>query len=261
MTADRALFVTWLDPDRRSIMPVARLVHHGGREGDLYEFRYIRGALEATERGFQPFIAFPELDRVYRSRSLFPFFANRVMPTTRPDYMEYVEVLGLDPTEADSIAILGRSGGRRETDRIEVVPTPTRDETGAYTTYFLLRGVRYIPGAEERIARLSSGERLFWMLDAQNESNPGAVALRSADKCLLGYIPDYLVTDAATFIAREVPMNVYTERVNRPPAPLHHRVLCRLEARWPDDFVPFQDERFQPIDPFPAPVAQASRAL
>lgn len=261
MTADRTLFVTWFEPNRRSIIPVARLVHHGGREGAAYEFRYIRGALEATERGFQPFIAFPELDRIYRSTSLFPFFANRVMPTTRPDYREYIEVLGLDPAEADSIAILGRSGGKRETDRIEVVPMPTRDETGGYTTHFLLRGVRYIPGAEERIAGLTPGERLFWMLDAQNEANPSAVALRSADKHLLGYIPDYLITDIATLIARQVPMNVFTERVNPPPAPLHYRVLCRLEARWPDGFVPFQGERFQPIEAFSAPVAQAGRAL
>ncbi|XXT21843.1 HIRAN domain-containing protein [Sorangium sp. So ce429] len=261
MTAGRTLFVTWYDSNHRSIIPVARLVHHGGTDGDLYEFRYIRGALEAMDRGFQPFIGFPDLYKVYRSPSLFPFFSNRVMPTTRPDYLAYLQVLGLDPAEADSVEILARSGGRRETDRIEVVPAPVQDESGGYTTRFLLRGIRYIPGAEERIARLASGERLFWMLDPQNESNLSAVALRSADKCLLGYIPDYLVTDIAKLIERRVSMHVFAERVNLPPAPLHHRVLCRLEARWPDGFVPFQGEQFQPVSPLPAPPTQADHAV
>ncbi|CAN91428.1 MULTISPECIES: HIRAN domain-containing protein [Sorangium] len=261
MTAGRTLFVTWYDSNHRAIIPVARLVHHGGTGGDLYEFQYVQGALKAMERGFQPFIAFPELYKVYRSLSLFPFFANRVMPTTRPDYLAYLQVLGLNPAEADSVEILARSGGRRETDRIEVVPAPEQDETGGYTTRFLLRGVRYIPGAEERIARLVSGERLFWMLDAQNESNPNAVALRSADKCLLGYIPDYLVPDIAKLIDYRVSMDVFVDRVNLPPAPLHHRVLGRLEARWPDGFVPFQGEQFQPLSPLTASPTQADHAI
>ena len=258
MTGDPTVFVTWYEPARRLSMPVARLVHHRAKSPGIYEFRYIRGAVEAAERGFQPFISFPFLHTIYRSRELFPLFANRVMPRTRPDYPEYIQALGLDSANADPMAILARSGGKRETDCIEVVPSPEPDERGIRTTHFLLRGARKVAGAEDRIAQLKPGERLFLMLDVQNETTPEAVALRTSDKHLLGYVPDFLVAEAARLI--EVPMNVLVEQVNLPPAPLHHRLLCRIEARWPAEIVPFQGERFQPLEAQDATVMQAGQA-
>jgi hypothetical protein len=244
----QTLFVTWFDPERRDIFPVGRLVRRQEPEGELYEFTYIRGARQAKERGFLPFLAFPDLGVVYRSRRLFPFFTNRVMPTTRPDYAEMLQALALDRGHPDAMEVLGRSGGGRETDRIEIVPQPALDEaTGAYTTHFLVRGIKHTPGAEERIGRLQGGERLLWMLDAQNAANPNAVALRTEDRYLLGYVPDYLLTDVGQLVERRAPTEFRVERVNLSPAPVHHRLLCRLEARAPQGFAPFQDDRFRPI--------------
>jgi hypothetical protein len=171
------------------------------------------------------------------------------MPTTRPDYLDYIAALGLAPEEADSVAILSRNGGKRETDCIEIVPRPVPDEGGDYITHFLLRGLRYVPGAEERIGRLVTGERLFWMLDAQNSVNPRAIALRSGDMQLLGFVPDYLLVDVSRLIACAVPIDITVEKLNPPPAPRHHRLLCRVATPWPDRFVPFDHERFQPIEP------------
>lgn len=249
MTPERVLFVTWFAPELRAILPVAQLVQLRNGAGDIFEFRYIQGALEASAHGFRPFLAFPDLHRVYRSRDLFPFFCNRVMPTTRPDYIAYVQMLGLDPARADAVEILGRSGGKRETDRVELVAAPLRDESGTWTTHFLVRGIRYFPGAEERIARLTPGEQILWMLDAQNPVNHDAIALRTDDRQLIGYMPDYLVSDVARLIEEKSPFDVFVERVNPSPAPLHHRLLCRLEARWPPGFAPFQGARFQPLEP------------
>lgn len=255
--SERRLFVSWSAADRRAIWLVARLVHRLEADGDQYEFRYIRGALEAAQHGFRPFLAFPDLYRNYQSRELFPFFTNRVMPRTRPDYVEYVSEMGLDPREADAIAILERSGGKRETDRVEVVPAPVPDPSGVCVTHFLVRGIRYFPGSEERILRLSAGDRLLWMLDAQNDANPDAVALRTEDNYLLGYVPDHLVSDIAQLVERKNPVAVFVERVNPPPTPLHHRLLCRLEARWPPGTAPFQGERFSPLDAQEAPPRRA----
>ncbi|HSN99471.1 MAG TPA: hypothetical protein VLS89_14345 [Candidatus Nanopelagicales bacterium] len=247
--SERALFVTWFAPQKRAILPVARLVQRPEGDQETFEFRYIRGALEAITHGFRPFLAFPDLRHVYRSRALFPFFTNRVMPTTRPDYVSYVQSLGLEPGDADAVEILGRSGGKRETDRIEVVAAPAPDESGAWITHFLVRGIRYMPGAEERIGRLTAGERLFWMLDVQNPMNPGALALRTSDNQLIGYLPDYLVSDAVRLIEERSPVNVLVERVNPAPTPLHYRLLCKLEAVWSSAFAPFQGEQLQPLDP------------
>jgi hypothetical protein len=86
------------------------------------------------------------------------------------------------------------------------------------------------------------------MLDAQNDTNPNAIALRTGDKQLLGYVPDYLVIDVAKLVEHQVPLEISVEQVNPQPAPLHHRLLCRLDGHWPEHLVPFQGERFQPIE-------------
>src|SRR5690606_27364021 len=104
--------------------------------------------------------------------------------------------------------------------------------TGKHETFFLLRGVRYMSqGVEERIEALAPGDRLLCMLDFQNAYNPRAIALRTEDQHLLGYMPDYLVSDIDALRRMGEPIEISVERVNPRPAPRHHRLLCRLQAR------------------------------
>ena len=103
----RALFVAWQNPDTRRFTPVARLAQVTGDEcQDCFEFAYIHAARQATEQGFLPFLAFPELETLYRAHELFPMFANRILSTSRPDYPEYLERLGLPPATASPVLIL-----------------------------------------------------------------------------------------------------------------------------------------------------------
>lgn len=248
------LFVAWQNPEKRGIRVVGRLrkILVGGKS--RYEFAYVKGALDAhTEYGFRPFLAFPELQDAYYSDTLFPFFTNRVLRSTRRDYPAYIEDLGLTLEDATPERILARSGGKRMTDQVEIFAPPQRDpESDLDEMFFLLRGLRYMPaGTEERIARLAPGDRLCCMLDFQNPQNQCAVALRTGDNHLLGYMPDYLVEDVTRLRERDEPLTVLVDRVNPPPAPQGHRLLCRLQARWPADHKPFSDERFQPIVPMP----------
>ncbi len=248
------LFVAWQNPEKRGIRVVGRLRNIGVEEQSRYEFAYLKGALDAQqEYGFRPFLAFPELGDVYFSDTLFPFFTNRVLRSTRRDYPAYIEDLGLTLQDATPERILSRSGGKRVTDHVEIFAPPERaPESGIDEMFFLLRGLRYMPPAtEERIAALAPGDRLHCMLDFQNSYNQDAVALRTEDNYLLGYMPDYLVEDVARLRERDEPLAVLVHRVNPPPAPQGHRLLCRLQARWPADHKPFTDERFQPIVPLP----------
>lgn len=246
------LFVAWQHPVRRSFHVVGRLrrVRHEQENG--YEFLYVHGAEEAQDRhGFRPFFAFPRLDAIYRSDTLFPFFANRILRSTRRDFPAYIQELGLTPEEASPERILSRSGGKRMTDYIELFAPPhPNPETGLDEMFFLLRGLRYMPpGTGERIAALQSGAQLYCMLDFQNPHNPRAVALRTEDNYLLGYAPDYLTEDVERLLDVRAPLTVIVDRVNPPPAPQQHRLLCRLQARWPEGRAPFSDERFQPLVP------------
>ncbi len=241
------LFVAWQDPVRRGIYPVARLREIIQREGTLYEFRYIRGAQAAQEQGFIVFDSFPDLMETYLGVELFPFFKNRVMPPNRPDYAGYVTELGLSVETADPLALLARSGGVRATDRLEIYAAPHGDANSCAWN-FLLRGIRHLPAsAEERIAELVPGTRLYVMRDVQNEFNRSALILRSKDKVNLGYIPDLLVDDLAALDLSLDNFVVTVTQVNPHPSPVQHRVLCNLQSRWPDEQGPFMSERFMPI--------------
>ncbi len=250
----QALFVAWQQPKSRRYFPVGRLGLAANADSDdiaRYEFAYIRGALDAVKEGFQPFLAFPDLNRVYRSEDLPPFFANRVMPRSRPDFANAVAWLGLDPSTADEMTILARNGGVRATDSLELFPRPLLDATTAcYQTWFLAHGLRYLhPSAHKRIAMLTTDDRLYILPDVQNPADSLALALRSDDRVFVGYVPRYLLEDTWQLLQEcgwDV-VKVFVDQLNPSPAPLQQRLLCRLEACWPDGFVPFAGPTYQPI--------------
>ena len=242
------LFVSWRSPQTRRIHPVGRLTFDASTH--QYEFRYIRSALVATADGFTPFPEFPKFDAVYRGMHLFPLFANRVMPVSRPGYASFLEVLGLSADTANPMAILARTGGRRETDQIELFPLASPEADGCYATHFLLRSIRYMPHptTEERIGRLLPGDKLLVMPEPENAVDPKAIAVRTEDDYKIGYMPAYLTTDLRLLQDDCKYLHVSVERVNPLPAEAHHRLLCKIVSCWPDGFRPFDTQEFQPID-------------
>lgn len=246
MSTVDTLYVAWRSPETRAIYPVGRLTLTPA--APQYEFVYIEGARSAQAHGFTPFAGLPELEQTYLSDELFPLFANRVMSGTRPDYRDYVARLGLDPGHAAALDILARSAGLRPEDKLEFFAPPQRTaETGKLVWHFLARGIRYMPMAEERVSRLQPGDRLRWMLDRQNEFDPLAVALRTEDRYLIGYVPFYFVGDMASLVQEGKDLVIRVEKVNLRPAPIHHRVLCRLEGKWADEFMPFSSRQYRPL--------------
>jgi hypothetical protein len=244
------LFVTWRSPKTRSIIPVGRLIY---RDDDkLYEFAYIKLAEEAGRQGFMPFLDFPYLGQFYLSQQLFPLFANRVLPANRPEFREYTKALGLSMETADPMQILARTGGRRETDQIEMFPLPLPDpQTGGLLTHWLLRGIKYMPqpDVENRIARLKVNEPLMLLFDVQNEYDTNAIAVRTEDAVLIGYLPAYLTEEVRKLLSECPQCRAFVDRVNPPPAGVHHRLLCRVEGCWPAGYVPFSTEDYNPINP------------
>ena len=241
------LFVSWRSPKTRSIHPVGRLAFDAATHH--YEFRYICSARKAVDDGFAPFSEFPKLDAAYRGKELFPLFSNRVMRESRPGYAAFLKTLGLPDDGAHPMAILARTGGRRQTDQIEMFPMPALDADGCYVAHCLLRSIRYMPqpATEERIAKLESNEQLFPMLDVQNTVDPKAVSVRTADNWLIGYVPAYLTTDLQQLQENCCDFKLFVSRVNPPPAEEHHRLLCKVVSCWPQGFKPFDNPSFQPI--------------
>jgi hypothetical protein len=245
-TAIQRLYVAWQDPTSRAMVPVGRLDRLVTDGNDGHEFRYLRST--ANMERFRPFVAFPELARTYRSDELFPFFENRLMPRARHDYPEYVAALGLT-AEADPFEVLARSEGRRETDTIEVFPEPTFSG-GFVRCHLLVHGIRYVPGAQEAIDTLQVGDQLSVVLDPQNPNDARAILLRDDTWQLLGWVPRYLTELVHTPLDHLGPSSVEVRvaHVGHRDGPVHLRLLCALEARWPAVCQrPFTGPEFEPI--------------
>jgi hypothetical protein len=239
----KAVFVVWQDPDSRRWIPVAQLT----REHGTFRFKYTQGALES--RKFMPFGSMTDLKSTYESSELFPLFANRILPKSRPEYREYIKWLGLDPEYADDLDVLARSGGVRATDTLEIVPCPQpKDEQ--YVAHFFIHGLRHLSSKDQERARgLVPGERLFVMRDVQNKVDLTALILRTEDPIsVVGYCPRYFSAEFSQLFDRVGPerISTFVERTS-PEAPSHFRVLCRLVAPWPKNFQPCALDEFQPL--------------
>lgn len=245
----RHLWVTRRLPEG-PIKTVGRLSERVEGGNTTYEFVYVGGAELYSE--LVPLPGFPDLNRRYESADLFPLFTNRQMPRRRPDYGSFMKKLNLPP-DADPFEVLGRSEGRRMTDRIEVFPEPARDDAGNLTTVFFARGVRHIPSAAEAIATLSIGDELVLANEPDNEVNPRARLINTQTAQPVGYLPDYLL-DTVDHLQVNSPndVKVTVEHVNSLHSAPHMRLLCHLSAPWPPNFKPFSSDEFRPITSQPA---------
>lgn len=244
-----AVFVAWRDPKEHRCYPIARLARLiAGPDGHTeYEFVYVNGVREAQQHGFSHIASFDDLGRLYYSSTLFPFFANRIIAETRPERAALLQRLLLE--EGDPLEVLSRTGGIRATDTYEVFPLPRFDPTmPGFRTLFLVHALRHFSETtHERIGRLIPGEPLFFMNDCQNEFDPHAIALRTADRVLVGHIPNYLLLEVYELANLCDFVQVSVAQANPLPAPLDQRLLCAIETCWPEDYHPFVADRFQPL--------------
>ena len=231
-------------PDLTGWRPVGRLEH----DGELYRFWYTAGA---RKPGFRPFPGMDSLEQVYESEELFPLFANRLLPKSRPEYDAHLRWSGFDPCDSpEPIVVLGVTEGIRQTDAVEVFPCPSPDADGCYFNKFFLHGIRWMaPEAIERINDLQKDEQLTLIPEPENVYDPRAVAVwTKTSPTQIGYVPRYLAAEVGNLAQGCGPdfIEVYVARVNR-DAPLQNRVLCRMHACWPDAFQPCSGEDFEPI--------------
>ncbi|WP_157648865.1 HIRAN domain-containing protein [Burkholderia ubonensis] len=230
------LFVAWQQASSREWIPVARV----DRDESGYRFVYTKGAQRAE--GFRPFGRMDDLSAAYHSDQLFPLFSNRLLTRSRPEFSRYFQWTGLPSTSVDDpLRILAVTGGLRGTDRIELFPLPHKSEDGRLKIDFFARGMRHFAEPNiEAADKLVPGARLYVMHDLQNEHDRFALCLRTDDPSyLVGYCPKYYTSDICTLLAKDpASVKITVKQVNL-RAPLTMRLLCSLDATWPNDFVPF----------------------
>jgi HIRAN domain len=203
------------------------------------------GVLEVSERGsqfayfssavarpdFQPLLGFADPKRRYQRPYLFPQFAERVISPSRPDRADYLETLNLG-SDATPVEILGRSGGHRLNDPIELLPCPHLSEDGRTECLFLVHGVRHVPGASERIERLKRHEQLLLRPEPDNPVDRNAVQVMTRDGEALGWVPRPLLEYAHSLLLDDR-ISATVERANGAHVSPHLRLLARLRGWLP----------------------------
>ena len=249
----RTLFVAWQDPESRGWFPVGRVWLESG----VYRFVYVKGVETAVARGFRLLVAFPRTDIVYNSDELFSFFRNRVMSKSRPDLPSYVSRLNFPDGAVEPLDILAREA-RRATDELELFPMPELKD-GRYQVHFPLRGMGYLPeAAQQRALLLQPGDRLQPVLDVQNANDARAVLLRTKDCVALGFVPRFLAAELWPVLAtKPEAAEILVEKVNQPPVPIQHRLLCSLTVD-SESFCPYSTPEFRPMVQYPTSRAIAS---
>ena len=227
----QTLFLAWQDKSEssRRWYPVGRLDTDTSKP--LYRYRYTRGALRAQkEVGFPRVLDFPELEADYKSRALFPMFANRIIARGRPDRPAYLEHLDLTET-ADPIEILAANGGRRATDSYEVFPKLRKRADGSFRCRFFLHGWRYVSeAAQKRLRSLKSDEELYLSIELTNPTGGLALQVQTRDYHMIGWAPRYLVLDLTTALQTSSRYKAHVVRVNPQPAPMKQRVLIEMSG-------------------------------
>lgn len=246
------LYLAWQDQQSRRWFPVGRLVVHRGYESEAteYKFDYLGGVCEAQKSAkFHPIVGFPDLTRQYISNQLFPLFQNRVMNRQRPDRPKYLRRLGLDEG-ADEVTELAISGGSRRTDSFAVFPPLSAGkDDGRFRIRSPLHELRGAsPASVERAGTLEQGEGLVASFDPDNPTSTHAIAVKTKDRCVLGWLPRYLVDALYQDDAwRITGAKATVAQVNR-DGPLQHRLLIDFSGKLDPGFRPMDDlPQYQPI--------------
>ena len=237
------LILSWKNTTTHMWEPVGRLKFQNNR----YFFQYTKGAQNSKE--FKPFEKMDNLNKIYESEELFPLFKNRLLQKSRPEYSEYLDWLDINNTKMHPMEELALTGGVRATDSLQLFPLPLKNN-GYYEVKFFSHGIRYLaPSYVERANELETGDKLYLMKDIQNSHDKYALTLRTEDPPeLVGYCPKNYVKDFNSLIERNGAENIEVSVVkNNKTAPSQLKLLCKLKAKWYEDFVPFSDENFQVI--------------
>ena len=240
----KTLYLAWQAPSR-AWFPIGQL--DAEVEKPHYAFRYTRGALRAqTEAGLSPLPAFPDLNLRYESSELFPVFTNRLLGRHRKDFAEYVRSLGMDPANPDPIAILGVTGGERQTDSLEVFPKLETNLQHQFSCRFFLHGLRHMtPEAQARALALEAGESLQVSIELNNPTHQLAIQLQTREYHFIGWSPRYLAEDLVQAAnTNHAAIDAKVVRINEADVPLNRRILVELTGSLPPTYRPMSGNDF-----------------
>lgn len=190
MTEVQTLLVVWQNEIQRLYYHIGTLSYYDG----CYEFSYTnrgkRKLKEALQNGYMLHPAFPEKDKIYKSKILFPAFDHRLPSPDRLDFKAILSDLGLDEN-AGKMEILRQTRGRLANDSYSFEQPLRMDNDGKLHSSFFIHGMRHqkLPGNWASYINLK--EKLILKQEPSNKHDPNAIAVYSDSGIKLGYVPAF----------------------------------------------------------------------
>lgn len=235
-----SVYIIWQDQYSKLWHPVAKLT----RENGLFRLNYTKGAVSSSN--FIPFPKMDDLGKVYESNELFPFFQNRILPKSRPEFRSLISWLDMTIENFDPLEYLGVTGGVRKTDNYRILKLPEL-KNGKYVYDFLISGIHYIDDfSKNRVLKLKEGSELEFFFEDDNPVDKNAIALKDKETgAFIGYCPRYLVNDFRKLIGdnSNKKATFKVKKINS-DAPASYRVVCRFESADVDEYKPLMFEEY-----------------
>ncbi|PWA09677.1 hypothetical protein DCC39_12590 [Pueribacillus theae] len=215
MSEVKTLLVVWQDENSRLFYHIGTLSHYD----DHYEFVYTstqfgkRKLGDAIERGYMIHPAFPKIDKVYRSKTLFPAFDRRIPSSDRSDFHAILTDLGLNES-ASKMDILQATRGRLASDTYSFEQPLRLEKDGKLHSSFFIHGMRHQHLPDGWASRINENSSLKLIQEPTNDYDPNAVAIYTTGGIKLGYVPNFysqaifsLIDNGASPLVRVVYLN------------------------------------------------------
>lgn len=191
------LYLIWKDPISRRNYIVGQL-----SKNKQYEFSYGHEVDKAIEEGFELLIPFDDINKVYKSDTLFPTFSSR-LPDSKRKGIEKI-LAKYDLTEFDEYKLLKRSGARLPIDSLEFIDPILDDHNGEVKRIFYIAGVRYYIGCNNKNCKdalhLNVGDSLNLERETTNKFDKNAIKIIDRKNNHVGYLPRYYSKSVAEYL-------------------------------------------------------------
>lgn len=219
------LYLIWKEPISRRNYIVGQL-----SKNSQYEFSYGHEVELAIKEGFELLIPFDEIDKVYKSDTMFPTFSSR-LPDSKRRGIERI-LAKYDLKEFDEYKLLKRSGARLPIDSLEFIDPILKEHNGEIKRIFHISGVRHYIGCDgdncERSLHLNAGERLSLELESTNEFDRNAVKIIYQNNDHIGYLPRYYSESVTEYLKEGAKYECRVVEVNK-DRNCHECIKIKLE--------------------------------
>ena len=204
------LYLIWKDPKTRKQFRIGKLVKNGG-----YEFKYDLEINDALKAGFLLIPTFPDTNKTYTRKDLFPAFACRLPDKSRPEIKNILSKYDMD--EYDEYELLKRSGARTLSDSFEFINPILSLDDKEIKRHFRIAGSRHYAECKGNCCEMLNcyvGESLLLEKDPNNEYDPYAIKIKNSKDEFIGYIPRYFSESVSELLNKGYSCSLKVKHIN-----------------------------------------------